>query len=114
MAGRDLSGRLCWRQLKHPPGSAAGTIRALQGAHEPTAPGTFDMNWNDHHLHVKANWTLFKVDARRLWPELTDADLEDIGGEREKLTARLQERCGFTPKRANQEVDSWLSNTSVR
>ena len=45
---------------------------------------------------------------RSWWDRLTEADLAQIGGQRDRLISVLQQRYGYTRERAQQEVDRRL------
>jgi uncharacterized protein YjbJ (UPF0337 family) len=50
----------------------------------------------------------FKDKVRQNWVKLTDEDLTRIGGRREELIGRLQERYGFAKSEAEREVGAWM------
>lgn len=62
------------------------------------------MNWNQ----IQGNWGHFKTKARQNWAKLTDEDITRIGGRREELIGRLQERYGFAKAEAEREVEAWI------
>jgi uncharacterized protein YjbJ (UPF0337 family) len=45
---------------------------------------------------------------RSWWDRLTEADLAQIGGQKDRLVSVLQQRYGYTRERAQQEVDRRL------
>ncbi len=45
--------------------------------------------------------------ARQQWGKLTDDDLEQIGGHREELVGRVQERYGIEREEADRQVSEW-------
>jgi len=45
------------------------------------------MNW----AYILPRWAEYKLNARRRWPRLTRADLEAIGGDRERMLAKIGE-----------------------
>ena len=47
--------------------------------------------------------------VREKWGELTDDDMSLIGGRKEALIGRIQERYGFAKERAAEEVDSFIA-----
>lgn len=63
------------------------------------------MNWD----RVEGNWKQFTGDIKKQWGKLTDDDLTAIGGEREKLMGKLQERYGIAKDEAYQKIDEFLS-----
>jgi uncharacterized protein YjbJ (UPF0337 family) len=62
------------------------------------------MNWD----LIEGNWLVFKGKLRHNWAKLTDEDITRIGGRREELVARLQERYGFAKAEAEREVVAWV------
>lgn len=63
------------------------------------------MNWDI----IKGNWNQIKGKARREWGEITDNEWEQIGGEKDKLVGRLQEKYGWTREEADRRADDWAS-----
>ena len=60
---------------------------------------------------VQGNWKQIKGQAREWWGKLTDDDLDQIAGKREKLIGKLQERYGYNKQQAEQEVNRhWRSD----
>jgi uncharacterized protein YjbJ (UPF0337 family) len=49
-------------------------------------------------------WKQAKGQVRDWWGQLTDDDLERVGGKKDKLLGALQERYGWTRARAEDEV----------
>lgn len=64
------------------------------------------MNWEN----VQGKWTEFKGAAREKWGELTDDELEQARGDREKLMGKIQQRYGKTKEEAKEEVDRWIAS----
>lgn len=58
------------------------------------------MSWQQ----VEGNWRQFMGAAKKQWAKLTDNDLKDCEGDRDKLVGKLQELYGFTPDRAGEEI----------
>ena len=57
---------------------------------------------------VKAHWNQFRGQAKIWWGKLTDNDLDQINGERERLIGKLQERYGYTREQAIDDVNKRL------
>jgi uncharacterized protein YjbJ (UPF0337 family) len=53
---------------------------------------------------LKGQWMQLKGQVRQWWGDLTDDDLEEIAGRKDKLLGKLQERYGYTRERAEDEV----------
>ena len=63
------------------------------------------MNWDQ----LEGKWTELKGKVRSKWAKLTDDDLETIGGKKDMLLGRLQQRYGMKRDDAEREVDTWIS-----
>lgn len=61
------------------------------------------MNWDQ----IEGNWKQIKGKARTKWGKLTDDDLEQIAGHRDKLAGVIQERYGKSKEEAEKEVDEF-------
>jgi uncharacterized protein YjbJ (UPF0337 family) len=61
------------------------------------------MNWDV----IQGKWKQFKGGVKSRWGKLTDNDLEQIQGNREKLVGKVQERYGHNRAAAEKEVDEW-------
>ena len=59
------------------------------------------MNWDI----IKGKWAQAKGEVKSKWGDLTDDDLTQINGEREKLAGKLQERYGWAKEKAEEEID---------
>jgi len=46
-------------------------------------------------------------EVRKQWGKLTDDDLEQARGERDKLVGRIQERYGIAKDEAGHQLDEW-------
>jgi uncharacterized protein YjbJ (UPF0337 family) len=57
---------------------------------------------------LQGKWQQLKGEARIKWGKLTDDDLDQIEGQREKLVGKLRERYGLARDRAERDVDDWL------
>lgn len=85
-----------------------GERKALVAATPPTtfSEGAFMMNWDV----VKGNWKQVKGDIRKRWGKLTDDELEEVAGERDKLIGKLQEKYGYARGEAEKQVDAMLED----
>jgi uncharacterized protein YjbJ (UPF0337 family) len=59
------------------------------------------MNWDQ----VKDNWKQMQGKIKEKWGKLTDDDLKVIGGMKDQLIGKLQERYGYQKEQAEKEVD---------
>ena len=56
----------------------------------------------------QGRWQQLKGKARVKWGKLTNDDIDQISGERDKLVGKLRERYGLERDKAEVEVDNWL------
>lgn len=56
---------------------------------------------------VKGNWKQFTGSVRQRWGELTDDEVAQVEGEREKLAGKIQEKYGVAREEANRQIDEW-------
>lgn len=62
---------------------------------------------------IVGKWSQFKGEARVQWGKLTDDDMEQIAGEREKLAGKIQERYGIAREEANRQIDEWADRLKI-
>jgi uncharacterized protein YjbJ (UPF0337 family) len=62
--------------------------------------------WN----RIQGNWKQIVGSVRQQWGKLTDDDIAQANGEREKLAGKIQERYGVTQQEANRQIDEWADN----
>lgn len=60
-----------------------------------------------------SKWNDYKNDLRKRWPELTDGDLDRIGGDRDALVGRLQDRYNLTRDQAERQADEYVAGVSA-
>ena len=58
---------------------------------------------------LKGKWLQLKGSVREKWGQLTDDDVDKVGGSVERLVGLIQERYGYAKQRAEDEVDSFLA-----
>jgi len=63
------------------------------------------MNWDS----VKGKWSQFAGKVKEKWGDLTDDDLTRIGGQRDQLVGKLQERYGYAKEKAQNEADAFAA-----
>jgi uncharacterized protein YjbJ (UPF0337 family) len=63
---------------------------------------------------LAGRWKHMRGELRSWWGRLTDNDLEQIGGQHDKLIGKLQERYSYTRERAQQEVERRLQEYHAR
>lgn len=57
---------------------------------------------------LKGIWKQVRGEAQSKWGELTDDELDQVAGERDKLLGLLQEKYGYAKVKAEQEIDQFL------
>jgi uncharacterized protein YjbJ (UPF0337 family) len=57
---------------------------------------------------LAGQWEQLRPQLRSWWDRLTEADLAQIGGQKDRLISVLQQRYGYPRERAQQEVDRRL------
>jgi uncharacterized protein YjbJ (UPF0337 family) len=61
------------------------------------------MNWDQ----VEGKWKQYAGSVKEKWGKLTNDDLTVIGGKREQLVGRIQERYGIAKDEAERQVDEF-------
>lgn len=61
---------------------------------------------------LKGKWAQMKGEVKSKWGELTDDDLTQIDGEREKLSGKLQEKYGWARDEAEKNLDEYFRDKS--
>ncbi|HEX9027541.1 MAG TPA: CsbD family protein [Anaerolineales bacterium] len=56
-------------------------------------------------------WKQLRGQVKQTWGKLTDDDLTQINGQRDKLIGKLQERYGYSRMEAERELDNFLRST---
>ena len=59
-------------------------------------------------------WKQMRGDVKSWWGKLADDDLDRIGGQKDKLIGLLQEKYGYAPAHAEQEVERRLNEFGER
>jgi uncharacterized protein YjbJ (UPF0337 family) len=71
----------------------------------PVDPSQEDvMNWDQ----VEGQWKQFTGQMKSKWAKLTDDDWKLIGGKKDQLLGKLQERYGYQKDQAEKEVDDYI------
>ena len=63
------------------------------------------MNWD----RIEGNWKQLKGKARTRWGKLTDDDVDTLGGKKDQIVGKIQERYGIQKDEAERQVDTWAS-----
>lgn len=67
-----------------------------------------------HWEHIQQNWESFKGMAKEKWDKLSDEDLSTIGGDRERLIGKLQERYGASREQAETELKEFAYSPRIQ
>ncbi len=63
---------------------------------------------------LSGKWKQFRGEVKRQWGKLTDDELDQIEGQRDKLVGKLQEKYGYSRELAEREIDQFLNDTGSR
>ena len=63
------------------------------------------MKWH----HVKENWAAFYEAIQEKWPEVDEADLDEIDGDQRAFIAYLVEATGQEASQVRDELREWLA-----
>jgi uncharacterized protein YjbJ (UPF0337 family) len=58
---------------------------------------------------LRGNWMQIRGSVKQMWGKLTDDDLTQIDGNKDKLVGKLQERYGYSKEKAEQEVNHFMN-----
>lgn len=61
------------------------------------------MNWNI----IEGKWKETIGSAREKWGDLTDDELTEVAGKKEKLEGLIQQKYGLTQEAASKQIDEW-------
>ncbi|MEE2859256.1 MAG: CsbD family protein [Paracoccus sp. (in: a-proteobacteria)] len=62
------------------------------------------MNWDI----IQGKWKQLKGAAKEKWGELTDDELDQIDGDKDRLAGKLQEKYGWTKADADRQIDDYF------
>lgn len=65
------------------------------------------MNWDQ----IKGNWKQMVGDIKAQWGELTDDEIKQAEGDRDKLAGKIQERYGVAKEEAERQVDEFVAKS---
>ncbi|MDP0928996.1 MULTISPECIES: CsbD family protein [Paracoccus] len=66
------------------------------------------MNWDI----IQGKWQQFKGSVKQQWGDLTDDEIDQIAGDRDKLTGKLQEKYGWAKEDADRHIDDFFRDKS--
>ena len=55
----------------------------------------------------EGKWKQLKGQVKQRWGKLTDDDVTALGGKKDELVGKIQERYGITREQAEREADEW-------
>lgn len=58
---------------------------------------------------LQGKWKQLRGEVQKQWGKLTDDELDQIQGQRDKMIGKLQEKYGWAKDRAERELDDFLS-----
>lgn len=64
------------------------------------------MNWDI----IEGKWEQMKGSVKEKWGDLTDDDLTEAAGKRDKLAGKLQEKYGWAKNEAEKQVDEFFKD----
>lgn len=59
---------------------------------------------------LEGKWKQLRGSVREKWGDLTDDEVDQIAGKRDKLSGFLQERYGYTQLEAERQIDDFLES----
>jgi uncharacterized protein YjbJ (UPF0337 family) len=63
---------------------------------------------------LEGKWKQLRGEIRQRWGDLTDDELDQIAGKRDKLVGKLQEKYGYARDEAEQQLDDFLEDIDSR
>ena len=74
---------------------------------QPTTSTTVKADMDTMWAKIKGSWTQTKGAVKEQWGKLTDNDLMEIEGRREKLVGKIQTRYAISHEQADAQVSGW-------
>jgi uncharacterized protein YjbJ (UPF0337 family) len=59
---------------------------------------------------LSGKWNQLKGEVKKQWGKLTDDELDQIAGQRDKLLGKMQEKYGYARFDAERELDTFLAD----
>ncbi len=63
---------------------------------------------------IKGQWEQVKGAVKETWGDLTDDEITQVAGSRQKLSGKIQERYGRTQDVVEKEIDDWSARHDYR
>ena len=64
------------------------------------------MDWNI----IEGKWKELKGHAREQWGKLTDDELEEVAGKKDRLVGKLQQKYGYASDEADRQAEEWAKH----
>lgn len=87
--------------------AAALTAPAFAQSSSTTTTTTVSPDVHGVWEKIKGSWVQTKGAVKEQWGKLTDDDLMEIEGRREKLVGKIQTRYGISREQAEAQVSGW-------
>ncbi len=62
------------------------------------------MNWDI----IEGKWEQFKGTVKQKWGDLTDDEMTQIAGNKDKLAGKLQEKYGWTKEEVDHKLNEFM------
>ena len=59
---------------------------------------------------IGGKWKELKGMAREEWGKLSNDELEEIGGKKDRLVGKLQQKYGYASDEASKRADEWAKH----
>lgn len=66
------------------------------------------MNWDV----IEGKWDQLKGSVKEKWGDLTDNELTEMAGRRDKMAGKLQEKYGWTKEEAEKNLEDFFKDKS--
>ncbi|MFC3629740.1 CsbD family protein [Paracoccus angustae] len=67
------------------------------------------MNWDI----IQGKWNQVKGSVKEKWGDLTDDELTQIDGNKDRLSGKLQEKYGWSKNDAEREIDDYFRDRTL-
>ncbi len=61
------------------------------------------MDWDQ----IKSRWHSHRHEITKRWQQITERDVDEIAGDREHLSRRIQQLYGVSADEAQRQIDAW-------
>ncbi len=82
-------------------------VQAQTSSTTSTTSTTMKADMDTMWAKIKGSWTQTKGAVKEQWGKLTDDDLMEIQGRREKLVGKIQTRYAISQEQADAQVSGW-------